>query len=141
MPISAEILIVDDDLDIRDMLCVVLKAAGYAVRTASDGSGAMKQIADRKPDLMVLDIMMHTDTEGFDLMYQLQESTETANIPIIVMTSFLGKVGSDGVGGFDYIMGERWGASWIFEKPVDHKKLLRQIEAILNEKSERREEQ
>ena len=134
MPKSDNILVVDDDPDIREVLRLVLEGAGYTVRTAVDGQDAVRRIAEQLPDFIILDVMMNTDTEGFDLMYTLRERTDTAEIPVILLTSFLGKVRSSGPEAFDYIMGERWAASWIFEKPLNKEKLLQKIDAILNEK-------
>jgi DNA-binding response OmpR family regulator len=113
---------------------MILEKAGHTVRIASESEQALALIDERIPELMILDIMMNTDTEGFDLMYKIKENPETAEVPVILLTSFLGKVSADGVGDFDYVMGERWSASWIFEKPVDKDKLLKQIDAILAEK-------
>ncbi len=131
---EANILVVDDDPDIREVLRLVLEGAGYTVRAAIDGKDALQRIDEQLPDFMILDVMMNTDTEGFDLMYTLRERADTAEIPVILFTSFLGKVRSSGPEAFDYIMGERWPASWIFEKPLNKEKLLHKIDAILNEK-------
>ena len=127
----AEILVVDDDPDIVDSLRIILESNQYAVRTASNGREAMKALEDRMPDLMILDIMMATDTEGFDLAYKLREDPEFKKLPILMLTSFLDKVRQEGPGKFEYILGEQWPAHWLFEKPVDSKKLLAKIEGIL----------
>jgi hypothetical protein len=49
-----------------------------------------------------------------------------------MLTSFLDKVREEGPGKFEYILGEQWPAHWLFEKPVDSKKLLAKIEGILS---------
>jgi two-component system, NtrC family, nitrogen regulation response regulator NtrX len=134
MPKSADIIVVDDDPDIRDVLRMILEGAGHKVRVARESQEALQLLEERVPNLMILDIMMNTDTEGFDLMHQIKDTPETSELPVILLTSFLGKVSADGVGDFDYIMGEQWSASWIFEKPVNKEKLLKQIDAILDEK-------
>lgn len=127
-----EILVVDDDPDIVDSLRIILEGNQYEVRTAANGREAMKALEDHMPDLMILDIMMATDTEGFDLAYKLREDSEFKGIPILILTSFLDKVRQEGPGKFEYILGEQWPAHWLFEKPVDSKKLLAKIEAILS---------
>jgi CheY-like chemotaxis protein len=132
MAIKADIIVVDDDPDIREVLRIVLEGAGHTVRVARESGEALELLAEKKPQLMVLDIMMNTDTEGFDLMHQIKDDPETEDIPVILLTSFLGKVSASGVGDFDYIMDERWSASWIFEKPVNKEKLLKQIDDILS---------
>jgi DNA-binding response OmpR family regulator len=128
---KAEILVVDDDPDIVDSLRIILESNHYEVRTAANGSEALRALGDRVPDLMILDVMMATDTEGFDLAYKLRENPDFKNIPILMLTGFLDKVRREGPGQFEYILGEQWPAHWLLEKPVDSKKLLGKIEGIL----------
>ena len=130
---KAEILVVDDDPDIQDSIRIILESNDYAVRTAANGREAMKELEDHLPDLMILDIMMATDTEGFDLAFRLREDPAFKKLPILMLTSFLDKVREEGPGKFEYILGEQWPAHWLFEKPVDSKKLLAKIEGILAE--------
>ena len=132
---KTSILVVDDDPDIRDAITIILKSHDYIVHTASSGKEAVKALEENKPDLMILDIMMATDTEGFDLAYDLRERPEFKNLPIIMLTSFLEKVRQEGPGEFAYILGEQWPAQWLLEKPLDPKKLLNKIEEILKERS------
>jgi CheY-like chemotaxis protein len=131
---TAHILVVDDDPDIREVLRLILEEAGYRVQTAVDGQDATACISSQMPSLIILDIMMSTDSEGFDLMYTLRSDPKTDNIPVIFLTSFLEKVRSTGPDSFDYIMGELWAATWIFEKPLNKEKLLEKIDAILSER-------
>ena len=126
-----EILIVDDDPDIRDSLRIILEKNGYSVRSAKNGKEALSELKSQKPALMILDIMMSTDTEGFDLAYELKNTPEFANLPIIMLTSFLEKVRQEGPDQFQHILGEEWPAKWLFQKPVDNKKLLEKIKGIL----------
>lgn len=126
-----DILVVDDDPDIRDALRVILEKNGYDVRTGRNGREALEALKARKPAILLLDIMMSTDTEGFDLAYELKNSAEFENLPIILLTSFLEKVREEGPDQFQHILGESWPAKWMFEKPVDTKKLLKKIEDIL----------
>ena len=129
----AEILLVDDDPDIQDSLRIILESNDYSVRTAANGREAMIELGTRLPDLMILDIMMATETEGFDLAYKLRDDPAFKGLPILILTSFLDKVRDEGPGKFEYILGEQWPAHWLFEKPVDSKKLLAKIQGILSE--------
>lgn len=126
-----EILLVDDDRDILDSVGLILEGNGYLIRKAKNGKEALAALKEKKPDLMILDVMMSTDTEGFDLAFELKNKPEFANMPIIMLTSFLGKVREDGPDQFQHILGEEWPAKWLFEKPVDSKKLLAKIKGIL----------
>jgi two-component system phosphate regulon response regulator PhoB/two-component system alkaline phosphatase synthesis response regulator PhoP/two-component system response regulator VicR len=124
------ILVVDDDPDIVATSRIILESNGYEVQTASSGREAMDLLARCKPDLMLLDVMMASDTEGFDLAFKLKEDPEFKNLPIIMLTAFLEKVRTEGPGPFEFILGEQWPVEWLFEKPLDTKKLLAKIEAI-----------
>ena len=131
MATKGEILLVDDDPDLRDSLQIILENHGYRVRTASNGQEALEALRVNRPDLLILDIMMATDTEGFDLAYELKNRPGSKDLPIILLTSFLEKVRQEGPDKFQHIMGEAWPAKWLFEKPVDTKKLIAKIEGIL----------
>jgi DNA-binding response OmpR family regulator len=122
---------VDDDQDLRDSLQIILEKNGYSVRTATNSMEAIESLKTKRPDLMILDIMMTTDTEGFDFAYELKSKPEVKDLPIILLTSFLEKVRQEGPDKFQHIMGEAWPAKWLFEKPVDTKKLIAKIEGIL----------
>ena len=125
------ILVVDDDPDFRDSVRIILENNGYAVRTATNGREALTKLQAQKPDLMILDIMMATDTEGFDLAFELRHKPGFEDMPIVLLTSFLEKVRAEGPDEYQHVMGEQWPAKWLFEKPVDSKKLLAKIESIL----------
>lgn len=130
---SHEILVVDDDADIRDSLQIVLENAGYKVRTAANGKAALAELRQRRPDAMILDIMMSTETEGFDLAYEIQETPEFAHLPILMLTSFLERVRESGPEAFQHVMGEQWPARWLFEKPMEPEKLLEKLASILQD--------
>ena len=134
MATTGTILMVDDDRDIRDSVRLILESNGYTVKTAGNGREALAALKNETPDLMILDIMMATDTEGFDLAYELKGKPEFENLPIIMLTSFLVKVRDEGPEKFQHILGEQWPAKWLFEKPVDSKKLLEKIAGILSER-------
>ena len=133
MASKKEILLVDDDPDFRDSIRIILESNGYAVRAASNGDEAVEALDAKRPDLMVLDIMMATDTEGFDLAYALKNKPGFENLPIIMLTSFLDKVREEGPDQYQHTLGEAWPAKWMFEKPVDAKKLLAKIGEILGQ--------
>ena len=133
METKYEILVVDDDPDFRESLRIILEKNGYSVVTATNGSEALEAIEDSVPDLMILDIMMATDTEGLDLALEIKNRPEFDDLPIILLSSFLDKVRADGPDEFQHILGESWPAKWLFEKPMNHKKLLSKIEKILKE--------
>jgi len=132
MSTKGVILVVDDDRDIRDSLSIILEKNGYTVQKAANGREALETLREKMPDIMILDIMMATDTEGFDLAYELKSKPEFENLPIVILTSFLAKVRDEGPEKFQHILGEEWPTKWLFEKPVDPEKLLNKIAGILS---------
>ena len=80
------ILLVDDEMAIRTMLCVALEAAGYNVLQAENAQQAHGIIIDRSPDLVLLDWMM-PGTTGLELLRRLKRDELTEKIPVIMLTA------------------------------------------------------
>ncbi len=130
---KGQILVVDDDPDIRDSLRLILEKEGYQVSTAGDSQQALDELKRSRPQLMILDIMMNTDTEGFDLAFAIRGQEETRDLPIILLTAFMEKVREEGPDQYQHIMGRQWPAKWLFEKPLDKQRLLAKVESILGD--------
>ncbi|MDF1590325.1 MAG: response regulator [Desulfobacterales bacterium] len=133
---TADILIIDDDRDLVDSMRIVLESKAYEVRAAYNGKEGYAEMERKIPDLIILDVMMSTDTEGFDLAYKLQRSPQYKKIPILMLTSFPQKMVEQGPENFQHIMGEDWPVTMFFEKPIQPEKLFSAIERLLKEKSE-----
>lgn len=82
-----KILVVDDDADIRDALSTILEAEGYKVITSDNKNEAFKLAKAALPELAILDVMMSTHYEGFELAKDLVNDPECKDIPIIMYTS------------------------------------------------------
>ncbi len=82
------ILLVDDDLTLREMYMERLKAEGFSVEMAKDGEEALAKAADLKPNIILLDIMM-PKINGLDVLKKLKQDSATANIPVIVLTALI----------------------------------------------------
>ncbi|MFH1331174.1 MAG: response regulator [Actinomycetota bacterium] len=81
-----KILVVDDELNIRNILDFSLGAEGFRVIAASDGEEALALALTEEPDLVILDVMMpHSD--GFDICGRLKKDPRTAGIPVILLTA------------------------------------------------------
>lgn len=130
---TKDILVIEDDKDLVNSISIILESKNYDVRVAYNGSEGFKKIEEKIPDLILLDIMMATDTDGFDLAYKLKNSAQFQDVPIVIMTSFLKKVAEDGPDKFQHILGENWPATHFFEKPVDPESLLSTVETIFND--------
>lgn len=87
------ILIVDDDPDMIEALRLPLEARGYVVSAANSGHSALEQVGDVKPDLIILDVMMESDTAGFQTAYALRNVDPASpyaafsKVPILMLTA------------------------------------------------------
>jgi DNA-binding response OmpR family regulator len=132
---GADILIIDDDRDLVESIRIVLESRKYNVRTAYNGKDGFQKIQEKAPDLILLDVMMATDTEGFSLAYKLRNNPAYKEIPIIMVTGFTKKMAETGPEKFQHIMGENWPVTQFLEKPIDPEELLSVIEKVLEESS------
>jgi len=80
------ILIVDDNMFVREMLKDLLEHNGYTVALADGGVSALQKIKETKPQLVVLDLMM-PDMDGFTVFEQMKRDDEMRNVPVIVLTA------------------------------------------------------
>ncbi len=90
---QTKILVVDDDPDIVEALKMTLEANHYQVFTAANGTEGLKQVKAVKPNLIILDVMMETETEGFHVVYKIREDPRLKDIPIIILTCIEEKTG------------------------------------------------
>lgn len=117
---STRLLVVDDEPAIRDLIAPFLGRAGYQVDTAEDGESALQAIATRRPQLVVLDVMM-PGIDGREVLRRLRREDQW--IPIILLTS----VGES----FERAIALEEGADDYLNKPFDPQELLARIRAIL----------
>ncbi len=82
----AKILLVEDDINLRDIYSARFAAEGYQIITASDGEEALATAVKEKPDLIVLDVMM-PKISGFDVLDILRSTPETKDTKVIMMTA------------------------------------------------------
>jgi two-component system alkaline phosphatase synthesis response regulator PhoP len=88
---TAKVLIVDDDMILREMYEARLKEEGLVILSASDGEEALNKVSSEKPDILLLDIMM-PKVNGIDVMKKMRENEETAGIPIILLTALVREI-------------------------------------------------
>jgi DNA-binding response OmpR family regulator len=82
----AKILLVEDDINLRDIYSARFTAEGYQVITASDGEEALATAVRERPDLIILDVMM-PKISGFDVLDILRSTPETKQTKVIMMTA------------------------------------------------------
>jgi CheY-like chemotaxis protein len=87
---SAKVLLIDDDRDFRVSVRSLLESSGYGVAEADSGHAGLLKVLECKPDVIILDIMMESSTEGYSVTYALKYLDEYAdfrNVPIFMVSS------------------------------------------------------
>lgn len=116
------ILIVDDELQNRQLLEVMLQAAGHRTQCAVSGEEALAMIGQEQPDLILLDIIM-PGLDGFQIATQLKKNPVTENIPIIMITALQERSAT--------ILGLKAGAEEFITRPIDHIELCLRVKNLL----------
>jgi len=119
-----KILAVDDERHIVRLIQVNLERAGYEVVTAYDGREALKKIADERPDLVVLDVMMPY-MDGLETLKQIRANAATRDLPVIMLTA---KAQDQ-----DVFRGYSSGADIYLTKPFNPMELLTFVKRIFME--------
>ncbi len=117
--IGSRVLVVDDELAIRDMLQIGLTKAGFTVRTVADGRAALEAIRSWNPEIIVLDVML-PEIDGYSLLPAIRRVSE---IPIIMVSA---KTAVE-----DKVMGLLRGADDYLAKPFDVDELVARILSAL----------
>ncbi len=119
---SKQVLIVEDERPIRDMVSFSLRRAGFEVREAEDSRSARASLADRRPDLILIDWML-PDMSGLELTRAIKRDRETRGLPIIMLTARA----EEG----DKVAGLEGGADDYVTKPFSPRELIARINAVL----------
>jgi two-component system OmpR family response regulator len=119
---DAEILIVDDDREIRELLARFLSKHGMKVNGVHDGAELNRYLGLKRPSLIVLDLMLPGE-DGLSILRRLRADKETQHIPIVMLTA----MGED----TDRIIGLEMGADDYLPKPFNPRELLARIKAVL----------
>ena len=132
---NEKILIIDDDDDLVHALRLPLEAAGYRVSQAASGNEGLQKIKEVNPDLIIIDVMMDTTTEGFHVSLALRspdpksEYKDYSRIPILMLTSIHTtttlRFGPDK----DYLPVDAF-----IEKPIEPAELLKKVREHLAKK-------
>lgn len=86
MPPKANVLIVDDDDDVRLLCRVNLEFEGYRVREAVDGQAALDAVAAERPDVVLLDVML-PEVDGWTVLATLKDDPATHDLPVVMLTA------------------------------------------------------
>jgi DNA-binding response OmpR family regulator len=122
----ARILVVDDDRDNRELLALFLKWEGFLVLTASSGEEALAIVAQRAPDMVLLDVMM-PGMDGYEVAARIKRNVATRNVPIVMVTALEDRNAR--------ALAMTAGADDLLPKPVDRAELLSRVRALLRQTS------
>ena len=126
---SKRILIVEDELDLRSTLEFKFKSEGYTVNAVSKGKDAIDAIARKKPDLILLDLML-PDMSGLDICKKIRNNSDSFDIAIIMLTAKGEEV--------DRVLGFELGADDYVVKPLAFGNLLLESQRYLKEEKNRK---
>ena len=122
---AKKVLMIDDDPEFVEAISNILDAKGYDVVSASDGKDGVAKAKKEKPDIILLDVMMTTKSEGFDVARELSKNAELKGTPVVMLTGVRKEM--------NLPFGFEPDADWLpikafLEKPVKPEVLLKTIE-------------
>jgi len=119
---AREVLVVEDEPDIRRLVVLHLERDGFRCRTAANGLDALREAKAAVPDLVVLDLML-PGIDGLEVCRRLRSDASTAGVPIIMLTAKSDEV--------DRVVGLEVGADDYVAKPFSPKELVARVRAVL----------
>jgi phosphate regulon transcriptional regulator PhoB len=117
-----EVLVVEDEPDIRRLVVLHLERDGFRCRTATSGPDALREVKTAVPDLVVLDLML-PELDGLEVCRRLRRDSSTSSVPIIMLTAKSDEV--------DRVVGLEVGADDYVGKPFSPKELVARVRAVL----------
>lgn len=118
----ATVLLVEDTMTEAEIIGGTLKVAGYEIVRAVSGEEAKVKLDQRKPDLIVLDVVLPGES-GFELCRELKEKPETAGIPVVMCSTKNSEM--------DKFWGMKQGASAYLTKPINAEELVRTVKLLI----------
>src|SRR3954452_6311908 len=122
----ARVMVVDDDVTVREVVVTYLRAAGYDVGEAADGESALDDLRDERADLVVLDLML-PGIDGLEVCRRIRAKGD--DVPVIMLTA----LGSE----TDRVVGLERGADDYVTKPLSPRELVLRVESVLRRVGER----
>jgi DNA-binding response OmpR family regulator len=123
----ARVLVAEDDSDVRELVCTILRRAGHDAAEARDGHEALRALYDTRPDLVILDIAM-PELDGFQALERIRDLSD---VPVLMLTARDTEM--------DKVRGLRGGADDYVTKPFGRAELLARVEALLRRTAGRTE--
>ncbi len=123
-----KILLIDDDVDLIELNKALLTVMGYEVLYAYNGREGLDMVAQCAPDLIILDVMMNSPGEGFEVARAIKENQNTRHIPIVMLSAV------NNESGFSLRVGpdKSWNPVDAFiDKPVRKEQLIKTVRNLL----------
>ena len=119
-----KVLIIDDDPEFIEATSNLLDAQGYIVVSAPNGKVGIAKAKEENPNIILLDVMMTRDTEGFDVARELNKNPQLKNIPVIIVSGIKKEMNLP----FGFESDDAWlPVKGVLEKPVKPNVLLKAI--------------
>ncbi len=116
------VLLIEDEPNIIEAIRFLLSREGYQVDTHTDGATALEAVAARRPDMVILDVML-PNKSGYDILRELRAGETTARLPVLMLTARGQRR--------DREMAERFGASRFMTKPFSNSEMLSSVRELL----------
>ena len=118
-----KILVIDDDAQFVSNMKQLLEASSYEVITASNGKEGLEKAEAESPDLITIDVMMETWSEGFQVIEKLRNNEKTRNIPRIMLTAL----------GLQSNLDDLASPEFVLQKPIKPASFLENVKKALGE--------
>lgn len=124
-----KILVIDDDKDLQETTRLVLEKNGFEVISAYNPEEGLQKVQSENPDLVILDVLMPSDFEGFEVARTIREELKLLKLPIILLTAVHGKKKVP----YRFAPHEQWlPVDYFFDKPVRPDVLVAKVKEFLN---------
>ncbi|NLK42200.1 MAG: response regulator [Planctomycetes bacterium] len=121
---AKKVLVIDDDSDFVESIVNLLEARGYVVASASNGKEGVEKAKTEKPDVILLDVMMTTKDEGFNVAREMHQIEDLKDTPVIMVTGVRKEMNLP----FGFEPDETWlPVKQVLEKPIKPEVLLNAV--------------
>jgi DNA-binding response OmpR family regulator len=120
----SNILVVDDEFDVAEILCSIIEDEGHSVTRCRSGAAGRAALAEARPDLVLLDVMM-PDGNGLDVLREMRADPNLESVPVILISSIDTPV-------------DPGGRETFLRKPFTFEALMAEVEALLGRGGKRR---
>lgn len=126
MTTKKKILIIDDDTDFLQSSKQLLETADYEVYVSSNSRDGIESAKKIQPNLILLDVMMESETESFEVNRKIKSTSETENIPVVMLTG----INKSGKFSHRFDTDKGWPCEALLDKPVPPEQLLMKVKQL-----------